>query len=221
MPLPVVLGSRSPRRFDLLKLLVPGDRILVRPPLNADEAEFDDLSTLTQFEERIIEIAQAKAADVIKQCSELSGEFIVLASDTTVVVEDSMGRKLSLGQPPTSGDWQGVVRDWFRSYYAGRTHHVLSGVVAMRVTASSIIKQAQRTCLSSVTMRADVDRWLDWYLATNEPLGKAGGYAIQGGGSLFVTQLDGSYSNVVGLPIEETIEVLNAVTGSKPDETTA
>ncbi len=213
MSLPVVLGSRSPRRFELLKLLVSGERILVRPPLDADEAGFEDLSTLPEFEQRVLEIARAKAADVLGQCCDLQREFIVLASDTTVVVENDSGRKLSLGQPPESDDWQQVVRDWFREFYAGKTHLVLSGVVAIRATSNGILQQCERTCVSGVAMREDVEQWLDWYMSTQEPLGKAGGYAIQGGGSLFVTRLDGSYSNVVGLPLEETMQVLNETLG--------
>ncbi len=211
MSVPVILGSRSPRRFELLKLLVGPERIVVKPPLVADEAGFEDFSTLSEFQQRIIEIAHGKAADVLSQCRQQVGEFVVLVADTTVVVEDSQGRKKSLGQPPEDADWESVVRGWFRDYYAGRTHHVLSGVVAVRATAAGIVQQGQRTCLSSVTMRADVDRWLDWYLQTREPLGKAGGYAIQGGASVFVTQLVGSYSNVVGLPLEETALLLQEV----------
>lgn len=211
MTVPVILGSRSPRRFELLKLLIEPERIMVRPPIVADEAGFDDLSTLSEFQQRIIEIARGKAADVLSQCREQSGEFVVLVADTTVVVEDSQGRKRSLGQPPENADWEGVVRGWFHDYYAGRSHHVLTGVVAVRATAAGIVQEGQRTCLSSVTMRGDVDRWLDWYLRTREPLGKAGGYAIQGGGSVFVTQLTGSYSNVVGLPLEETALLLQEV----------
>lgn len=206
---PLILGSRSPRRLELLKLLIPSERIVVKPPLNADEAGFDGLTTLPQFEDRIIEIARAKAADVLQQCGDQRGEFLVLASDTTVIVEDSTGQKLSLGQPPEHGDWPEVVRCWFRDYYAGRTHLVLSGVVLLRARGGLILQQSQRTCLSSVAMRADIEPFLEWYLRTHEPLGKAGGYAVQGGGSLFVTQLTGSYSNVVGLPLEETQQLLS------------
>ena len=62
---------------------------------------------------------------------------------------------------------------------------------------------------TDVTFRADAKKWLDWYLDTDEPLGKAGGYALQGAGSLFVEQVTGSISNVVGLPLEAAIECLN------------
>jgi len=212
---PIILGSRSPRRLELIKLLVPSERIVVKPPLNTDEAGFEDLATLPQFEDRIIEIARAKATDVVRQCSDQPDEFLVLASDTTVIVEDSAGRKLSLGQPPEDGDWQAVVRCWFRDYYAGRTHQVLSGVVLLRARGDLILERSERTCVSSVAMRADIEPFLEWYLSTREPLGKAGGYAVQGGGSVFVTQLTGSYSNVVGLPLEETFQLLSKLDGAR------
>ena len=60
-------------------------------------------------------------------------------------------------------------------------------------------------------MRDDVEAWLDWYISTDEPIGKAGGYAIQGVGSVMVTKVEGSYSNVVGLPIENTVEMLREI----------
>ena len=60
-------------------------------------------------------------------------------------------------------------------------------------------------------MSDTVDQWLDWYISTGEPLGKAGGYAIQGAGSVMVTKVEGSYSNVVGLPIENTVKMLREI----------
>ncbi len=217
--LPIVLGSRSPRRRELLGLLVPPQRIIVRPPLSSDEAGFDDLTTLPQFERRIGEIVQAKAADVIRQLlndpqiaaqsGEQPSEVFVVASDTTVVVTKADGTLLSLGQPPTDPSWPDTVRDWFRSYLGGKTHLVLSGVSVTRVRFSDQSQQAwSHRCVTRVTMRPDVEPWLDWYIATGEPQGKAGGYAVQGAGSVFVTQIEGSYSNVVGLPLEETLALL-------------
>ena len=206
----IILGSRSPRRLELLKLLVPADCIAVSPPQNADEAGFEDLSTLPEFSQRILEITQTKADDVLRQLdSARQDDVLVLVADTTVVVTDAAGRAISLGQPPLTPDWSDTVRAWFRDYYAGQTHVVLTGVSAISVPAQGGQRLVrQRVCQTSVTMRSDVERWLDWYLSTDEPIGKAGGYAIQGAASLFVTKLEGSYSNVMGLPLEETLEML-------------
>ena len=66
-----------------------------------------------------------------------------------------------------------------------------------------------RTCRTEVTFRDDAEALLDWYIATEESRGKAGGYAIQGAGSVFVTHVAGSLSNVIGLPLELTVEMLH------------
>lgn len=215
--IPVVVGSRSPRRLELLRTVFPDSRLVVCPPGNSAEPGFDDVATVSGFETRILEIVAAKLDDVVSQllCPsdttlELAAdEFVVICADTTVIVESESGQPLALGQPPEADDWKPVVTDWFRRYLAGRTHVVLSGVLVARcdrATQSTTI--LSRVCSTQVTMRSDIDAWLDWYLSTGEPLGKAGGYAIQGAGSVFVTKLEGSYSNVVGLPLEETIECL-------------
>ncbi len=216
--IPIVVGSRSPRRLDLLSAALPDRDFVVCPPLNADEPDFDDVMTLAGFESRIGEIVAAKLADVLQQLTVndvaaqsqvTADEFAVICADTTVIVTDDAGRPLSLGQPPEGGDWQAVVADWFRRYLAGRTHTVMSAVSVARCCHSTgNTKVLDLICSTQVTMRSDIDGWLDWYLATGEPIGKAGGYAIQGAGSVFVTKLDGSYSNVVGLPLEETLTML-------------
>ena len=137
---------------------------------------------------------------------------VVVCADTTVIVKVPSGRLLALGQPQEDGDWQNEVRGWFRDYLAGRTHFVLSAVsVSLCDEACKVRRTLNQSCLTSVTMRDDVEQWLDWYIDSSEPLGKAGGYAIQGAGSVMVTKVEGSYSNVVGLPIENTVEMLREV----------
>jgi len=66
---------------------------------------------------------------------------------------------------------------------------------------------AERIVATEVTFIADVDKHLDWYIGTGEPRGKAGGYAIQGAGSIFITRVVGSLSNVIGLPLEALLEI--------------
>ena len=67
---------------------------------------------------------------------------------------------------------------------------------------------AERIVRSSVTFYDDIERRLDWYLATGEPRGKAGGYAVQGAASIFISRIEGSLSNVIGLPLRELFDVL-------------
>jgi septum formation protein len=213
--IPVVVGSRSPRRLELLGSVVNPARLLVLPPRNSDEPGFEEIGTLAGFESRILEIVDVKQKDVVSQIQNgaestaVANGCIVICADTTVVVEDADGRPLALGQPPDGDGWPDTVRQWFREYLAGKTHTVLSGVSATLLDAAGQVQQfATRTCGTRVTMRHDVEQLLDWYISTGEPIGKAGGYAIQGAGSVFITKFEGSFSNVVGLPLEETMDLL-------------
>lgn len=215
MPLPIIIGSRSPRRLELLQSIVAPERLIVLPPANSDEPGFDDLLTITEFESRILEIVACKRDDVTNQIRAGSLHAasqegcILICADTTVIVENDSAQPRSLGQPPESKDWPNVVKDWFRRYLAGKTHVVLSGVSASLIDSKgSVLRTVTRTCATRVTMRKDVEDLLDWYVSTGEPVGKAGGYAIQGAGSVFVTGFEGSFSNVVGLPLEDTLEML-------------
>ena len=201
-----ILGSRSPRRKELLGLVVPPEQIIVLPPADSGEAGFEGLHELSTIETRLIEIARAKGQDVLQQirAGALGAvphpESVLITGDTTIAVArpESGGSYLSLGQPPEDDTWSTVVREWFTRFYAGRSHLVLSALLLQTLSGRETIRLVH----TSVTFRRDVDRWLDWYLASGEPRGKAGGYAIQGLGSIFVTRVDGSITNVVGLPLE-------------------
>jgi septum formation protein len=93
---------------------------------------------------------------------------------------------------------------------AGRTHLVLTGVA---VAASDGLAVRSTTVASRVTMRAASDEEIRRYVATGEPLDKAGAYALQGEGRRLVDSVEGSESNVIGLPLDETLALLRAVGG--------
>lgn len=204
----VILGSHSPRRRELLGLVVPPDAIEVLPPRETGEASFDGLDDLAAIERRLTEIAWAKCDDVIEQVlarnstTAVEPTQVLIAADTVIVVNDASGRPLVLGQPPEDDTWTTVVRHWFRDYYAGQTHLALTALCVGTPGGAT----AERLARSEVTFRTDVERWLDWYLATGEPRGKAGGYAIQGAGSVFISHVAGSLSNVIGLPLEALLD---------------
>lgn len=198
-----ILGSRSPRRRQLLELVVPAGQIVVQPPHVSAEAGFDGLHDLSAIETRLLEIARNKSDDVQRQVqtgASLSAatEGVLITGDTTVAVPRRTGGYVALGQPPEDDTWPDVVRHWFTDYYAGQTHIVLTALY-LRTLAG---RETMRLVHTSVTIRPDVQRWLDWYLATGESRGKAGGYAVQGLASIFVTRVEGSLSNIVGLPLE-------------------
>jgi len=145
---------------------------------------------------------------VLGQLQNSQTEFdVVITADTVIVAVDSDqdDKLIVLGQPPENDNWQETVRRWFQNYYFGKTHFAVTAACV----ADSAGQIVERLVKSEVTFRADGQRWLDWYLQTDEPQGKAGGYAIQQAGSIFVEKVEGSLSNIVGLPVEELIEVLD------------
>ena len=181
-----VLGSRSPRRLELLSQIVPADRIDVLAPRSSEEAGFDGLSDWAGIESRLLDIARDKCDDVLKQLGQSGprdgSTRIVITADTVVVVgTEELGLEV-LGQPPDGPAYRDVVRRWFLEHYDGKTH-VVATAFCVRLPDRPPVDRVVR---SAVTFHKDVARWLDWYLTTGEPRGKAGGYAVQGAGSIFV-----------------------------------
>ena len=202
-----ILGSRSPRRRELLMQLVPESAIEVVPPLNPEEAGFEGLYDLVSIKERLAEICRDKNEDVFAQLSDGGmHQALFLTSDTIIVVERQPGHFVVLGQPPATPGWEQVVRDWFENDYAGKTHQVITGLC---LRSSSGIQVEFCHTLVTFHERAHVLKHLDWYLATGESRGKAGGYAVQGAGSIFVKRIEGSLTNVVGLPLENLLPLVS------------
>lgn len=201
----LILGSRSPRRRELLEMLVPSESIDVRPPRSSDELDFAGLTSWLEIAQRLQRIAREKNDDVLSQLSPSDDSQLVLTADTAIVASDADGCYRVLGQPPCDDSWREVVRGWFCDLYAGRSHIAATSVC---LTDHRTGCRLERIAQSHVWFRDDVEPLLDWYLATDEPHGKAGGYALQGLASVFVTRVEGSITNVVGLPLEALVELL-------------
>jgi septum formation protein len=123
---------------------------------------------------------------------------LVLGADTIVVID---GR--ALGKPADADDARTMLRA-----LRGRTHEVMTGIAVLDAASG---RHATETVISRVTMAAYTERDIEAYVATGEPLDKAGAYAIQGAGGALVVRLEGSRSNVVGLPLAATAELLRRV----------
>lgn len=194
----VILGSRSPRRLELLQLLVPRDRILVRPPRSPVEDDFDGLCDPETIAARLQKIVTTKYQDVKQQLTMHERQTALgIVADTIIVGQQPNGSLSVLGQPPLA-DAEATVRNWFSRYYSGKTHSAWTGVTLWSpsgILFTEIVK-------SEVTFREVHPQEIDWYLTTGESLGKAGGYALQGLASIFVSRVEGSLTNVVGLPLE-------------------
>ena len=191
-----------------MRLIVPEERIEVLPPRSSEEECLDGLQDWPALEAQLLRIARNKSRDVLEQIKarnaphETQDVLAVVTADTTIVAEDTDGRLVALGQPPDDESWPTIVKEWFQRFYAGRAHIAATALCVATPSGRS----AERIAKSSVTFHSDVDRWLDWYIATGEPAGKAGGYAIQGAADIFVAGVQGSIGNVVGLPLRELLE---------------
>lgn len=202
----IILGSRSPRRQELLSHLISASQIEIVPPLDSAEAGFDELHELAQIRERLISICLTKNEDVFQQVQKTGLSGAILTADTIVVVEPRENSHLVVGQPPAGPEWQETVRHWFLDYYAGKTHRVMTGLCFRK--GDQIQTEIAETRVTFCE-REQVEAQLEWYLSTAESLGKAGGYAVQGAGSIFVSRIEGSLSNVVGLPLETVYRLIH------------
>jgi septum formation protein len=176
----LILASASPRRAELLR--GAGIEVDVRPA-NVDES-VQPGETPEDYASRV---ALAKARTISLQVP----ERFVLGADTVVVVDDSI-----LGKPTDSAEARRMLRA-----LSGRSHIVITAAILIRgagLPHETVDAQVERTSVEFAPLTNDE---IEWYAATAEPMDKAGGYAIQGLASRFVTRIDGSYSNVVGLPV--------------------
>jgi septum formation protein len=180
-PVPrLILASASPRRQELLGLLgLPFEVI----PSEVDEAALvGELGEQPLPAEMARRLAEVKAADVAAR----HPDALVLGADTIVVLGDAI-----LGKPVSPDDARRML-----ALLSGRTHQVITGV-ALRgpgVGATDAVS-------TDVTFRELTPREIDAYVATGEPMDKAGAYALQGRAAVLIEGIRGDYTNVVGLPI--------------------
>lgn len=199
-----ILGSQSPQRSALLQTVISGELLIV-PPSSDDEPTFDGLDTIESIETQLRRVVDLKFTNVQQQVfagEHADQDFCLICADTVVVAKSNDGMPIVLGKPP-SGDWKPTVRDWFGRYYAGAEHQVWSG---FRVGTRN--HNHQEIVKTSLTLREIDAQLLEWYLSTNEPVGKAGGYGVQGIAAMFVESIHGSLTNVVGLPMLELTKAL-------------
>jgi septum formation protein len=171
----LVLASASPRRVELLRGI--GVEVLVRPA-RVDERTLPD----EEPAEHVRRLAIAKA-----RADARPGE-LVLGADTMVVLDGEF-----LGKPVGPGEAEAML-----GRLAGREHRVFTGVALLEPDSGRLAARVSETAVWLAALSAEEIRR---YVATGEPLDKAGAYAVQGLGSLFVERLEGDYGTVVGLPL--------------------
>jgi septum formation protein len=187
----IILASKSPRRKNLLEGLLEGLGISFEVcPADVDES-------VRQGEtpgEHTLRLAREKA----ERAAEGGKEGVYIGADTVVVIDDEI-----LGKP---SDREGAKKMLER--LSGRTHTVVTGFCVFDTLSG---RRIERAVESRVTIKNMTEKEIENYLSTGEPLDKAGAYAIQGIGSFMVENVEGSYTNVVGLPIDELREALREV----------
>ena len=190
----IYLASASPRRRELLKQVgVHFEVLLLRthhPRCDVDEAPLLG----ERPEDYVVRVARAKAEAGCKHLHERHlPRFPVLAADTTVTVDGDI-----IGKPDGREDAEAILQR-----LSGKTHQVMTGIAVAfenRIESTLSITHVEFKQLDAEEIRR--------YVATGEPHDKAGAYAIQGRGAIFISCIEGSYSGVMGLPLFETAQLL-------------
>jgi septum formation protein len=185
----LILASASPRRRDLLTACnIPFEII----PSMIDEQPLPAESAAAYVQR----LAMAKAESVAQD----HPDAIVLGADTTVTIDG-----LILAKPESLDEARQMLHR-----LRGREHEILTGVAVVggKMAGCAGDRSAQTMVASRVLMRHFTAATIEWYIATGEPMDKAGAYAVQGLGGALVEWIEGSYTNAVGLPIEETLALL-------------
>lgn len=171
----IILASASPRRQELLKYIVPEFEV---KPADIDETLPADIPT-----EKAAEfLAVQKAQHIAKQ----SHECVVIGSDTVVIIDSTI-----LGKPADEADAERMLK-----LLSGRTHKVVTGVCIANGE-----KTDSFSCETKVTFYTLSQEEIRDYIATGEPMDKAGAYGIQGYGSVLTEGIEGDFFNVMGLPV--------------------
>ena len=178
----LILASASPRRRELLAA--------AGIVCHVDAADVDETAHVGELPAAYAErLARAKAS----RFAERHPGLRVLGADTIVVIDDEM-----LGKPVDAADARRMLRR-----LSGRTHEVLTAVaVARDGEIYSVVEK------SAVEMRMIADDEIDGYIATGEPMDKAGAYGIQGGAGAFVCRVSGDFDTIVGLPVKVALHLL-------------
>ena len=194
----VYLASQSPRRAQLLNQLGVRYELL----LADDQEDAEALEVVLHNEAPATYVKRVTAlklaAAVARRVRRKLPDAPVLCSDTTV----SLGRTI-YGKPLDADDAHAML-----SALSGKTHRVLTAVAVQATGATA--SRFEKTSVSRVSFSDMSPAQITAYVATGEPMGKAGAYAVQGRAAMHIRQISGSYSGIMGLPLHETAQLLRA-----------
>lgn len=191
----LILGSQSPRRKELLSWLNIPFKILT--------ADLDEVSDEIQSEKIAMDIASQKAHAVLKQGASEARPFII-SSDTIVVLNNKL-----YGKPKDREDARRILNE-----LSDQTHQVITGVSFLFLDPNTNkIREHLFYDSTEVTFNQITPELMDHYIATGDSLDKAGAYGIQGPSLTFISRVNGSYSNVVGFPLDKIVSELSIILG--------
>jgi septum formation protein len=180
----LILASKSPRRYELLKQVGLDFEVI-------GSGVVEDFLNTESPQQHVLRLAEAKAREVASQYP----DRWVVAADTIVFINGTI-----LGKPKCQEEAAEMLRR-----LSGQEHRVLTGFSVCHLDKGMDDKETVQT---TVKVKALTSAEIGWYVQTGEPFDKAGGYAIQGIGSFMIESIQGSYTNVVGLPLCELIQML-------------
>jgi septum formation protein len=191
----IYLASRSPRRLELLRQLGIECRLL----LDEDESRAEALEAVLPGESPTAYVQRVARSKTVAALARLGESRLppapLLCADTTVAVGGTI-----LGKPQDAEDAARMLR-----LLSGRTHRVLTTVVVAAAASTELLSATQ---VSRVRFCRLKPAQVEAYIASREPFGKAGAYAIQGRAAGFVRRIEGSHSGIMGLPLYETARLL-------------
>ena len=193
----IILASGSPRRKELLTWAGVGFEIVV--------SDVDETPIKKEAPAQMVRrLATEKALAVGTIMKDADQPSIIVAADTTVVSP----RGKILGKPVDEADAMKMIAE-----IQGKTHLVLTGYSLVKVSKGKVLKRISKVVKTSVTMRKLSKQEQKFYLSRGESMDKAGAYAAQGYGMVLIEKINGSYTNVVGLPMKEVLEDLKKLGG--------
>jgi septum formation protein len=184
MPSKLVLASTSPRRIELLKAIGLDFEIV---PSGITEESLEGETP----KDHVLRLSEKK----VKAITKLHPDAWVIGADTIVVVHSKI-----LGKPKTQDEAKEMLVK-----LSGKCHQVFTGFTIAKRNGNFLVKDVVE---SFVSFKIISDKEMDWYVNSEEPYDKAGGYAVQGMGAFFIKEIYGSYTNVIGLPLCEVITAL-------------
>ena len=180
----VILASQSPRRRELLGLF--------HIPFCVRVADIDETMTPGAApDSEVARLSREKALAVERQADDL-----VIAADTIVVCDGRI-----LGKPADAEGAKAMLR-----LLSGRDHQVMTGMTVLRADQAVVVTE-----VTDIHFRELTEKEIEDYVASGEPMDKAGAYGIQGGAALFCSRMEGDYYNVVGLPVCRLAQILKEV----------